>query len=57
MNSAGDSVGTRVGPIFVDKSEPSSGLVVDGDDFMIDLTDTKSRSQVTGKYINYSNTK
>ena len=50
MNRAGDSTVTKVGPIFVDKSEPISGLVVDGDDFMMDLTDVYSRSQVTGKY-------
>ena len=48
MNRAGDGTATKVGPIFVDLSEPSSGLVVDGDDFMMDLTDTYSRSQVTG---------
>ncbi len=50
MNRAGDSTVTKVGPIFVDKSEPSSGLVVDGHDFMMDLTDAYSRSQVTGMY-------
>ncbi|XP_033637723.1 uncharacterized protein LOC117298529 [Asterias rubens] len=55
VNRAGDSTVTKVGPIFVDLSEPSSGLVVDGDDFMMDLTDTYSRSQVTGTILHQPN--
>ncbi|XP_033637389.1 uncharacterized protein LOC117298318 isoform X2 [Asterias rubens] len=55
VNRAGDGTATKVGPIFVDLSQPSSGLVVDGDDFMMDLTDAYSRSQVTGTILHQPN--
>ncbi len=55
MNRAGNSTVTAVGPIFVDDSEPSSGFVVDGNDFMMDLTDAFSRSHVTGTILHQPN--
>ncbi|XP_071798137.1 uncharacterized protein [Asterias amurensis] len=54
-NHAGDSIVTKVGPIFVDKSEPSSGIVVDGDNFMNDLTDSYSTGKVTGTILHQPN--
>ena len=51
INRAGDNIQSQLGPIFVDSSEPIAGLVVDGTDFRMDLTDSGDRGQVTGWFI------
>ncbi|XP_022102001.1 uncharacterized protein LOC110985344 [Acanthaster planci] len=55
VNQAGDSVQTQVGPIFVDLSEPTVGLVADGMDFKMDITDSGDRSQVSGTILHLPN--
>ncbi|XP_038050728.1 uncharacterized protein LOC119723897 [Patiria miniata] len=55
VNQAGDSIQTQVGPIFVDLSEPTAGLVVDGMDFKMDLTDSGDRTQVAGTILHLPN--
>ncbi|XP_038050876.1 uncharacterized protein LOC119724026 [Patiria miniata] len=48
VNLAGDNIQSQVGPIFVDSSEPTAGLVADGMDFKMDMTISGDRSQVSG---------
>ncbi|XP_038062441.1 uncharacterized protein LOC119732930 [Patiria miniata] len=55
FNHAGDSVLSQLGPIFVDSSEPTAGLVVDGMDFKMDMTDSADRTQVTGTILHLPN--
>ncbi|XP_022100316.1 uncharacterized protein LOC110984425 [Acanthaster planci] len=55
VNNAGGSIQSQFGPIFVDSSEPTAGMVVDGMDFMMDVKNSKDRNQVSGTILHLPN--